>query len=34
MSGFADFEQYDALGLVDLVKRGKVSPAELLEAAI
>jgi Asp-tRNA(Asn)/Glu-tRNA(Gln) amidotransferase A subunit family amidase len=34
MKAFADFEQYDALGLVDLVKRGKVSPAELLEAAI
>ena len=34
MKGFADFEQYDALGLTDLVKRGKVSPTELLEAAI
>ncbi len=34
MSGFADYEQYDALGLADLVRRGKVSPAELLEAAI
>ena len=34
MKGFADFEQYDALGLADLVKRGKVSPTELLEAAI
>src|SRR6266540_4286906 len=34
MRAFADFEQYDALGLADLVKRGKVSPAELLEAAI
>src|SRR5260370_1284791 len=34
MSGFADYEQYDALGLADLVRRGKVTPAELLEAAI
>ncbi|HEV2054461.1 MAG TPA: amidase [Methylomirabilota bacterium] len=34
MKGFADFEQYDALGLADQVKRGKVSPTELLEAAI
>ena len=34
MTGFADFEQYDALGLAELVKRGKVSPTELLEAAI
>ncbi len=34
MKAFADFEQYDALGLADLVKRGKVSPTELLEAAI
>lgn len=34
MKAFADFEQYDALGLADQVKRGKVSPAELLEAAI
>jgi amidase len=34
MSGFADYEQYDALGLAELVRRGKVTPAELLEAAI
>ena len=34
MKGFADFERYDALGLADLVRGGKVSPAELLEAAI
>ena len=34
LKGFPDFEQYDALGLADLVKQGKVSPAELLEAAI
>ena len=34
MSGFADYEQYDALGLADLVRRRKVTPTELLEAAI
>ncbi len=34
MRGFADFEQYDGLGLADLVRRGKVTPGELLEAAI
>jgi Asp-tRNA(Asn)/Glu-tRNA(Gln) amidotransferase A subunit family amidase len=34
LKAFADFEQYDALGLADLVKRGKVSPTVLLEAAI
>ena len=34
MSGFADYEQYDALGLADLVRRGKVSPATLLDAAV
>jgi amidase len=34
MSGFAEYEQYDALGLADLVRRTKVSPDELLEAAI
>ncbi len=34
MIGFADYEQYDALGLADLVRRGTVTPAELLEAAI
>src|SRR5215510_1737548 len=34
VSGFADYERYDALGLADLVKRRQVSPAELLEAAI
>lgn len=34
MSGFADYEQYDALGLADLVRRGKVEPRALLEAAI
>jgi amidase len=34
MSGFADYEHYDALGLADLVRRGKVAPGDLLEAAI
>ena len=34
MKAFADYEQYDALGLAGLVKSGKVLPAELLEAAI
>jgi amidase len=31
---FPEYEQYDALGLAELVKWGKVSPPELLEAAI
>src|SRR4026209_202667 len=34
MAAFADYEQYDALGLADLVRRGKVMPIDLLEAAI
>src|SRR4029077_11813574 len=34
MAAFADYEQYDALGLADPRARGKVTPAELLEAAI
>jgi amidase len=34
MTGFADYEAYDALGLAELVRRRKVTPAELLEAAI
>ena len=34
MSGFAEYEQYDALGLADLVRRKQVTPGELLEAAI
>ena len=34
MSGFADYERYDALGLADLVRRKEVSPLDLLEAAI
>ena len=34
MGSFADYERYDALGLAELVRRSKVTPAELLEAAI
>jgi amidase len=34
MTGFADFEHYDGLGLAELVRLGKVTPMQLLEAAI
>ena len=34
MSGFADYEHYDALGLADLVRRRQVTADELLDAAI
>jgi amidase len=34
VSGFADYEQYDAVGLAELVRRRQVAPGELLEAAI
>lgn len=34
MSGFAEYEAYDALGLAELVRHKHVAPAELLEAAI
>src|SRR5262245_47231626 len=34
MSAFKDYEHYDGLGLADLVRRGKVSAGELLDAAI
>jgi Asp-tRNA(Asn)/Glu-tRNA(Gln) amidotransferase A subunit family amidase len=34
MSAFADYELYDALGLAGLVRRGKVAPGDLLDAAI
>ena len=34
MSGFDEYEQYDALGLADLVRREEVKPDELLDAAI
>jgi len=34
MSGFAEYERYDATGLAELVRRRQVSRGELLEAAI
>ena len=34
MAGFSDYEAYDAVGLADLVRRRKVTPTELLDAAI
>jgi amidase len=34
MTAFADYEHHDALGLADLVRRRRVSPTELLDAAI
>ncbi len=34
MSGFKEYEKYDALGLAGLVKKKKVSAAELVEEAI
>jgi amidase len=34
MAAFADYEAYDGLGLAELVRERKVSPTELLEAAI
>lgn len=34
MGGFADYEDYDALGLAELVRRKQVAPGELLEAAV
>ena len=34
MTAFADYDAYDALGLAELVKQRKVTPADLLEAAI
>ena len=34
MSRFAEYEQYDALGLAELVRRNEVTPHDLLEAAI
>ena len=34
MSGFAEYEQYDALGLAELVRKKEVRPEDLLEAAI
>ncbi len=34
MAGFDAYDEHDAVGLADLVKRGEVSPADLLETAI
>lgn len=34
MGAFDDYEQFDGVGLADLVRRGKVTPTQLLEAAI
>ncbi|MBI5896390.1 MAG: amidase, partial [Desulfobacterales bacterium] len=34
MSAFDAYESYDALGLAGLVRRGEVTPMELLDAAI
>jgi len=34
MSGFAEFGRYDGLGLAELVRKGDVKPAELVEEAI
>jgi amidase len=32
--GFDDYAQYDGLGLAELVRKGEVSPSELVEAAL
>jgi Asp-tRNA(Asn)/Glu-tRNA(Gln) amidotransferase A subunit family amidase len=34
MSGFAEYERHDALGLAELVRRRAVTPEELLDAAL
>jgi len=34
MAAFKEYEEYDALGLADLVRRKEVTPTELLEAAV
>src|SRR5690242_951633 len=34
MSGFSDYEHFDALGLAELVRSNRVTPHALLEAAI
>ena len=34
MSDFAEYAQYDAMGLAELVRQGQVTPADLVEAAI
>lgn len=34
MSGFTEYDRYDALGLAELVRRREVAPDELLDAAV
>lgn len=34
MSGFSDYDKYDALGLAELVRKGAVKPEDLLDEAI
>jgi len=34
MAGFSDYGEYDGLGLAELVRRGEVTPGELVEEAI
>ena len=34
MSGFSEYNEYDGLGLASLVRKGEVTPGELVEAAI
>ena len=34
MNGFSEYDQYDGLGLAELVRRQQVKPGELVEAAI
>ena len=34
MTGFGEYENYDALGLADLIRRGEISAPEVLDAAI
>jgi amidase len=34
VSGFPEYEKFDALGLAELVRRREVSPGDLLDAAI
>ncbi len=34
MAGFADYADYDALGLAELVRRKEVTPLELTQAGL
>ncbi len=34
MGGFAEYEQFDALGLAELVQKGETSAEELLDEAV